>query len=212
MELTRWRGEDTLPNHLAAFIGMLPKVKLVQGKKLTFLVLGGVLGAGLLTAAWPGQTAVRKKSVRADAVAGKRLFERHCALCHGIDGKGGRGPALNRSKLPHAPDDMALKTVIAEGIPPNMPEGWFLDDEDVANLAVFVRSLSKIPSDPVPGDATRGAGVYAKSGCGSCHIADGAGVGYGPELTGIGDRRSAAFLRELISKPGSELPEGFLLV
>jgi cytochrome c oxidase cbb3-type subunit III len=191
---------------------MLPKVKLVQGKKLTLLVLGGVLGSGLLTAAWPGQTAVGKKSVRADAVAGKRLFERHCALCHGIDGKGGRGPALNRSKLPHAPDDMALKTVIAEGIPPNMPEGWFLSDEDVANLAAFVRSLSKIPSEPLPGDAARGASVYAKSGCSGCHITDGVGVGYGPELTGIGDRRSAAFLLKAISKPGSELPEGFLLV
>jgi cytochrome c oxidase cbb3-type subunit 3 len=191
---------------------MLPKVKLVQGKKLTLLVLGGVLGSGLLTAARPGQTTAVKKPALADAAAGKRLFERHCALCHGIDGKGGRGPALNRSKLPHAPDDMALKTVIAEGIPPNMPEGWFLDDEDVANLAAFVRSLSKIPSDPVQGDVARGASVYAKSGCSGCHIADGSGVGYGPELTGIGGRRSAAFLLKAISKPGSELPEGFLLV
>jgi putative heme-binding domain-containing protein len=191
---------------------MLPKVKLVQRKKLTLLVLGGVLGSGLLTAAWPGQTAVGKKSGRADAVAGKRLFERHCALCHGIDGKGGRGPALNRVHLPHAPDDGALKAVIAEGIPPSMPEGWFLDDDDVANLAAFVQSLSKVPSDPVPGDAGRGAAIYAKSGCSGCHIADGAGVGYGPELTGIGDRRSAAFLQKTISNPGSQLPEGFLLV
>jgi len=184
----------------------------VQRKNLTLLVLGGVLGSGLLTAAWPGQTTAGKKSARVDAVAGNRLFERHCALCHGIDGKGGRGPALNRVRLPHAPDDSALKAVIANGIPPSMPEGWFLNDEDVANLAAFVRSLSKIPSDPVPGDATRGAGVYAKSGCSDCHVADGAGVGYGPELTGIGDRRSAAFLLKAISKPGSELPEGFLLV
>jgi cytochrome c oxidase cbb3-type subunit 3 len=191
---------------------MLPRVKLVQGKKLTLLVLGVVLGSGLLTAAWPGQTTAAKKSARADATAGKQLFERHCALCHGIEGKGGRGPALNRSKLPHAPDDASLKAVIADGIPPNMPEGWFLDEEDVANLAAFVRSLSKIPSDPVPGDVARGASVYAKSGCGNCHIADGTGAGYGPELTGIGDRRSAAFLLKAISKPGSELPEGFLLV
>jgi cytochrome c oxidase cbb3-type subunit III len=191
---------------------MLPKVKLVQGKKLTLLVLGGVLGAGLLTAAWPGQTASGKKSARVDAVAGKRLFERHCALCHGVDGKGGRGPALNRVHLPHAPDDTALKAVIAGGIPPNMPEGWFLNEEDVANLAAFVRSLSKIPPDPVHGDAARGAGVYAKSGCRGCHIANGAGASYGPELTGIGDKRSAAFLLKAISKPDAVLPEDFLLV
>jgi cytochrome c oxidase cbb3-type subunit III len=176
------------------------------------LVLGGVLGSGLLSVVLSGQTTTGEKSAHADVVAGKRLFERHCALCHGIDGKGGRGPALNRSKLPHAGDDAALKAVIADGIPPNMPEGWYLNDEDVANLAAFVRSLSKIPSDPVVGDATRGAGIYAKSGCSSCHIANGAGVGYGPDLTGIGDRRSPAFLLKAISKPGSELPEDFLLV
>ena len=133
-------------------------------------------------------------------------------LCHGIDGKGGRGPALNRVKLPHAPDDTALKGVIADGIPPDMPQGWFLSDDDVANLAAFIRSLSKLPSDPVPGDAARGAAVYAKSGCGACHIKDGVGVGYGPDLTGIADLRSAAFLRKAISQPASVLPEDFLLV
>ena len=181
-------------------------------KKLTLFVLAGVLGSGVLTAAWSGQTAAGKKSARVDPIAGKRLFEQHCALCHGIDGKGGRGPALNRLHLPHAPDDPALKAVIADGIPPNMPEGWYLNDEDVANLAAFVRSLSKISSDQVVGDGKRGALIYAKSACSSCHIMNGAGVGYGPDLTGIGDRRSAAFLLKTISKPAAELPEGFLLL
>jgi len=184
----------------------------VKGKALIFPLLGSLLVLGLLTPARPGQTPAAKKSAHADTVAGKRLFERHCVLCHGIEGKGGRGPALNRVKLPHAPDDAALKSVIAGGIPPDMPEGWFLSDEDVANLAAFIRSLSKLPSDPVPGDATRGAAVYAKSGCSGCHIKDGAGVGYGPDLTGVADLRSAAFLRKAISQPTSVLPEDFLLV
>ena len=184
----------------------------MKGKALIFPLLGSLLVLGLLTPARPGQTPAAKKSAHADTVAGKRLFERHCVLCHGIEGKGGRGPALNRVKLPHAPDDAALKSVIAGGIPPDMPEGWFLSDEDVANLAAFIRSLSKLPSDPVPGDATRGAAVYAKSGCSGCHIKDGAGVGYGPDLTGVADLRSAAFLRKAISQPTSVLPEDFLLV
>jgi cytochrome c oxidase cbb3-type subunit 3 len=184
----------------------------MQRKNLMLLVLGGVLGSGLLSAVLTGQTTAGEMSAHVDAVAGKRLFERHCALCHGIDGKGGRGPALNRSKLPHAPDDAALKGVIADGIPPNMPEGWYLNEEDVANLAAFVRSLSKIPSDRAVGDGKRGALIYAKSACSSCHIVNGAGVGYGPDLTGIGDRRSAAFLLKTISNPGAELPEDFLFV
>jgi cytochrome c oxidase cbb3-type subunit III len=183
----------------------------VQGRKLALLVFAGLLSSVLLRAQ-PGQTTAAKKSVRADARAGKPLFERHCALCHGMDGQGGRGPALNRTRLAHAPDDAALKGVIADGIPPSMPEGWLFDDTDLANLAAFVRSLGKIPSDPVPGEARRGAGVYAKSGCSGCHILDGAGAGYGPELTGIGERRSAAFLMQAISKPGLALPEDFLFV
>ena len=181
-------------------------------KKRILLALGSLLVSGLLIAAKPAQAPPAKDAPPADAQAGKHLFERHCAVCHGIEGKGGRGPALNRAKLPHAPDDSALQAVIAGGIPPNMPEGWFLTDDDVVNLAAFVRSLSKIPSDPVPGDPVRGAAVYARSGCSGCHIRDGAGTGYGPDLTAIADRRSPAFLQKAVSKPASVLPEDFLLV
>ena len=191
---------------------MVPEVITVRGKILALVVVSGLLSCGMFTGAWPAQKSTKTKAPRADVAAGKRLFERHCALCHGIDGKGGRGPALNRVHLAHAPDDEELKAVIAEGIPPNMPDGYFLDEKDVANLAAFVRSLSTVPADKLPGDAARGAGVYAKSGCGNCHILNGAGQGYGPELTGIGERRSASFLQQAIRKPSTVLPEGFLLV
>src|SRR5579863_534215 len=67
---------------------MLSKVKLVRAKKLALLVLGGVLGSAILTTARPGRAPSEKKAAHADVAAGKKLFERHCALCHGIDGKG----------------------------------------------------------------------------------------------------------------------------
>jgi putative heme-binding domain-containing protein len=38
------------------------------------------------------------------------------------------------------------------------------------------------------------------------------GFSYGPELTDIGIRRSAPYIKEAIVKPGSTIPEGFLLV
>ncbi len=183
----------------------------VRAGKVALLLCGGLFSCGIL-AAWPGRAPSEKKAARADVAAGKKLFERHCALCHGIDGKGGRGPSLNRARLAHAPDDAALKALIADGIPPVMPEGWLFDDDDLANLAAYVRSLGKIPSDPVPGDADRGAIVYAKSGCSACHILNGAGAGYGPELTGIGERRNAAFLGKALTKPNATLPEDFLFV
>lgn len=129
-----------------------------------------------------------------------------------MDGKGGRGPALNRVHLASAPDDESLRSVIRYGIPPNMPEGYFLNEKDITNLAAFVKSLSAVPADKLPGDAGRGASVYAKSGCGNCHVLNGSGQGYGPELTGIGERRSASFLEQAIRQPTATLADDFLLV
>src|SRR5215467_6978869 len=62
------------------------------------------------------------KATVGDATAGKPIFERYCAPCHGISGGGGRGPRLNRAQLSHAPDDASLRAVIADGIPPGMPD------------------------------------------------------------------------------------------
>ncbi|MGC1620377.1 MAG: c-type cytochrome [Candidatus Acidiferrum sp.] len=207
------RGADVpFQKERDAFFWTRSWVTLMTGKWTALSVLGGLLGFGAFTGAWSSQKPAKTRAPRADLAAGKRLFERHCSLCHGIDGKGGRGPALNRVHLAHAPDDEELKSVIVNGLPPNMPQAWFLEDKDVVNVAAFVRSLSKLPADKLPGDSTRGAGVYAKAGCSSCHILNGGGQGYGPELTGIGERRSASFLLQAIRKPSAALPEDFLLV
>ena len=188
------------------------EVTTVQLRMQRLFAAGGLLGVGLLTGAWAAQRSAKSSVPRVDVAVGRQVFERHCALCHGMDGKGGRGPALNRAHLAHAPDEESLKAVIQYGIPPNMPEGYFLDEKDITNLAAFVKSLSAVPADKLPGDAERGASVYAKSGCGNCHVLNGAGQGYGPELTGIGERRSASFLEQTIRKPSATLPEDFLLV
>lgn len=184
----------------------------MRARTIILIVLGGLIVPQILTAARSELSFSQTNSTTPDATAGKRLFERHCALCHGIDGKGGRGPSLHRALLVHAPDDAALKSLIGDGIPPKMPGAWFLSDEDVANLAAYVRSLSKIPSDPLPGDPVRGEGVYAKSGCAGCHIIAGSGFGYGPELTNIGERRSPPYIQQAVVKPAASLPEDFLLV
>jgi cytochrome c oxidase cbb3-type subunit 3 len=144
--------------------------------------------------------------------AGKHLFERHCAVCHGVEGKGGRGPNLHRTQLEHARDDAALKSVISDGIPPAMPANWFLAEDDLANLAAYVRSLGKIASEPLVGDVRRGALLFVKGGCANCHILAGAGVGFGPDLTKICVQRSPSHIKKSISRPSENLPEDFLLV
>jgi putative heme-binding domain-containing protein len=143
-----------------------------------------------------------------DAAAGRKIFESQCALCHGQTGGGGRGPALNRPKLSRAPDDGALRKLISEGSG-DMPGAWQLHADEVAGVAAYVRTLGALPQEVVPGDPARGLRVYSANGCAGCHMTGGQGQGFGPELSAIGSRRSAAFLRQTILKPAATLPNGF---
>ena len=143
--------------------------------------------------------------------AGRKIFEAQCALCHGQSGGGGRGPALNRPKLARAPDDTALREFIVNGYG-DMPGAWQLHPDEVAAVATYVRSLGAMPAEVLPGDAERGARVFAANGCKGCHIVGGEGAAFGPELTAVGSRRAAAFLRQTILKPAATMPLGFQYV
>ena len=151
-------------------------------------------------------------SPQPDLAAAKLLFEGHCALCHGMDGGGGRGPSLRRPKLARAADDEALKGLIENGIAPDMPAAWFLSKEEIASVAAYVRSIGNVPPEVLPGDAVRGKAVYERSGCFACHILNGEGSGYGPELTDVGARRGSVRLRETLQNPAKTIPETFLFV
>lgn len=145
-------------------------------------------------------------------LAGKVLFERHCALCHGIDGSGGRGPSLRRRKLVRGADREALESLIENGIPPEMPDAWFLSKREIAGVAAYVRTLGNAPPEILPGDPARGKAIYARSGCSACHILAGEGSGFGPDLTEVGARRGSALLRETLENPAKTIPENFLLI
>lgn len=156
----------------------------------------------------PAQTPAAKP----DTASGKIMFERHCSLCHGMDGSGGRGPSLLRPKLLHAPDDAALNGLIENGIPPEMPPAWFLTKEEISSLAAYVRSLGTTTTEKLPGDAERGKAVYARNGCSACHKISGQGSSYGPDLSDVGARRGLTHLRETLRNAAKTLPEDFLLV
>ena len=147
-----------------------------------------------------------------DLAAGRVIFQSRCALCHGVNGGGGRGPDLRRPKLKYASDEAALKLVISNGIAPGMPAAWYLSPDELADVAAFVRSLSSVPPQKLAGDPKRGRLIYARSACASCHILDGQGAGIGPDLTGIETRRGAAQIRATLIDPSKTTPEGFLLI
>ena len=85
--------------------------------------------------------------------AGKQLYTRNCAACHGVNATGGTGndiappsPDLTDAEWLRGGSDGEIFDVIKNGIPPdlNMPAwGDRLKDPDMWNLVNFVKSLKK---------------------------------------------------------------------
>jgi cytochrome c oxidase cbb3-type subunit 3 len=173
------------------------------------LVAWGVAGLAAGT-----ETKAKLPNSRADLLQGEKLFQVHCALCHGPKGEGGRGPMLTRAKLLRAPDDAALLKILQDGIRgTEMPGADAMSDREMRQTAAYVRSLGKVALKPVLGDAARGSEIYrGKGNCASCHSIHGEGGVAGPDLSEIGETRSAVYLRESIISPSAAVPEGYLLV
>jgi cytochrome c oxidase cbb3-type subunit III len=142
-----------------------------------------------------------------DQARGKRLFEGQCARCHGIQGGGGTGANLRRPKLRHAADDKSLFDLIRNGIPgAGMPGTFAMTDHEVRDVVAYVRSLGRVPPEPLPGDPDKGRLIFRKAECGTCHIVAGKGGSLGPELSDVGGRRGALFLRGAMLHPGKDRP------
>ena len=102
--------------------------------------------------------------------ARREAFPGALRRCHGAKGEGSRGPALTRPKLPRAPDDAELLRVIDEGIRgTEMPGAGAMSEHEKRQTAAYVRSLGKVPMEPVPGDPAHGAEIYR--GKGNCATA-----------------------------------------
>jgi cytochrome c oxidase cbb3-type subunit 3 len=149
-----------------------------------------------------------------DVKRGQQLFMGHCASCHGPKGEGGRGVPLAQPRLRRAADDESLFRVIRDGVPgTEMPAGWVMTSREIWQVAGYVRSLGRTAPESVPGDPARGKILYETKGqCTQCHLISGQGSGHGPELTEIGARRSASYLRAALVDPEAAVPEGFLQV
>lgn len=142
-----------------------------------------------------------------DVEQGRRLFEGMCVVCHGFQGGGGEGPSLNRPNV--AGDDQALRSVIENGIPSRgMPRVRRFTENELRQLAAYVRSLGRTAADVAPGNIEKGSQLYNSLGCASCHIIKGQGGSLGPELTVIGGARGLQHLRQALIDPGAALPRG----
>jgi len=85
--------------------------------------------------------------------AGKRLYQRHCASCHGANAEGGAGndlipaaPDLTDKEWKHGGSDGEIFSAIKNGIPPELNMVPFCDqlkDQEIWNVVNYLRSLAK---------------------------------------------------------------------
>ena len=84
---------------------------------------------------------------------GRRLYQRHCASCHGANAEGGAGndlipaaPDLTDKEWKHGSTDGEIFSAVKNGVPPELnmiPFGDQLKDSEIWNVVNFVRSLAK---------------------------------------------------------------------
>jgi putative heme-binding domain-containing protein len=139
-----------------------------------------------------------------DVAAGSKTFRSHCAVCHGYNGEGGRGPNLAAGEFHHGSSDADLLANISNGIPGTEMPGIYYQQDKVWQIVAFVRSLHADPEKPT-GDPARGESQFQAKGCAGCHRVHGQGEGLGPDLSSIGGTRSLAHLRQSLVDPEADL-------
>ncbi len=93
-------------------------------------------------------------------LSGERLYETHCARCHGPDGKGTAAVPgakdLSNTAYMESLTDERIRATIKRGKPPNMPSfGEQFMEPSMKVLVAYVRSLSK----PDVAEATQPGGA-----------------------------------------------------
>ena len=141
-----------------------------------------------------------------DVEAGGRLYRSHCAVCHGIEGEGGRGVDLTAGLFRHGATDRDLYTTISVGIPGTEMPGIFFNGRQMWQLVSFVRSLSEgRAADQAEGDVENGRKVYEAKGCANCHRIEGKGGRMGPDLSDVGAMRSLGHLQAAVLRPNESV-------
>ncbi|MBI5877296.1 MAG: c-type cytochrome [Chloroflexi bacterium] len=123
--------------------------------------------------------------------AGNTLYAENCAACHGDQGEGKLGPALNSKAFLNATADETLVSLIRTGVPGSVMPAWGqafggpFTDQQAAQVVAYLRAWEPTAPDVKPvtsaPDPVRGAGVFANT-CFICHGEDGQGTARAPAL------------------------------
>jgi len=88
-----------------------------------------------------------------------------------------------------------------------MPSNWSISDGECRELYAYIGYLKNQGRETPPGDSAAGSLVYKSAACSKCHMMNGQGNTFGPDLSAIGFTRNPAYLRQALIDPGAALPE-----
>jgi len=112
--------------------------------------------AAALAAVLAGSTSVAAGSAKGDPAAGKAIYDKDCASCHGATGKGDGDDAAyfttkptdltDHAKLSKRTDDFLAAVITgggaAKGLSKDMPATKNLSPAEVKSLVAYLRQLS----------------------------------------------------------------------
>ena len=201
-------GAMMIPGLAAAFLALLPWIDRGESRDprrrpaIMALVLGGVIAVVTLTAlGWrdrPRNASAMAWTMR--EIGGYGITARAgCTRCHAPGGVAPVDQLFGARGTEWIAGHVQDPDMIAPGLrePPSAPS-----EREVAAIVAYVRRVSRQPYPGYPREVEVAATVYARF-CVGCHVIDGDGGTEGPELSRIGAKRDATFLRRVVTDPES---------
>ena len=182
---------------------------------MTWRVFAAVVVSWVIASAAPSaQTAPTKNPLEGnpDAIlAGMGGYRVRCADCHGLDGRGVRGPDITQVWNSGRTDEGLFKTV-RSGVPGSEMPAFTAprtSDRDLWQMLAYLKTLAA-PAAPEPlrGNADNGAKVF-RTLCAACHKVDATGGRLGPDLSRIGSARSRDVLVARIRRGSEDFRAGY---
>jgi len=147
---------------------------------------------------------------------GLKSYEAHCAMCHGLDARGGEhAPGIANSRQVQAKSDKELAQIIGGGISnAGMPSFGYLPGPEIGALVKYLRSLGGVATyAPVKGDPQHGETLFfGKAQCGDCHMLAGRGGFIASDLSDFAIGHPTKEIREAIVRPDQTPLSGHQLV
>jgi cytochrome c oxidase cbb3-type subunit III len=166
------------------------------------LVAVSAFGPGIKANSEPSAAGPQSERSIADA---RQTFENRCAVCHGIDGRGGeRAPDIATSPKVQSQTDSNVTQIISNGIPSGgMPAFGYLDAPTIRALVRYLRFLQgQTGSAALPGNPQNGKAIFfGRARCSACHLAGGEGGFIAADLSSYGRQRPLEEIRDAIVKP-----------